>query len=233
LVEAREVDLLTRRQSGRLEGRGMLREQLDELKTLLENHSYYYREEPPFKLASGRQSNYYYDAKWVTLAPRGQSLVGHVLFRLLREVGGVDAVGGLELGAVPMATAAAFASELEGHRIPAFIVRKQEKTHGTMGKVAQGRVEDGSEPIGRGRRVVVLDDVVTTGDSVEKAIDRIEADGAEVAAVLVLVCRTEAGGRENIEGKGYNFFAIFDSHERDGGKLHLSKELTRLLQVPA
>lgn len=211
----------------------MLREQLEELKTLLENHSYYYREEPPFTLASGRQSHYYYDVKFVTLAPRGQRLVGHVLFRLLRELGGVDAVGGLELGAVPMATAAAFASELQGHRIPAFIVRKEEKTHGTMGKLAQGRGDDSSAPIGPGRRVAVLDDVVTTGGCVEKAIERVEADGAKVVAVVVLVCRTEAEGRQNIEEKGYNFFAIFDSHERDGGKLHLSKELTRLLQVPA
>ena len=225
--------MLMRRQGARLGGRDMLREQLDELKTLLENHSYSYREEPRFTLASGRQSRYYYDAKLVTLAPRGQCLVGHVLFTLLRELGGVDAVGGLELGAVPMATAAAFASELEGHRIPAFIVRKQEKTHGTMGKIAQGRAEDGSTAIGGGRRVAVLDDVVTTGESVEQAIHRIEADGAKVAAVLVLVCRTEADGRKNIEEKGYNFFAIFDAHERDGGKLHLSKELTRLLQVPA
>ncbi len=212
----------------------MLREQLDELKTLLESHSYFHREpeEEPFTLASGRKSRYYYDVKWVTLAPRGQWLVGHVLFTLLREVG-ANAVGGLELGAVPMATAAAFASELEGHRIPSFIVRKEEKTHGIMGKLAQGRGEDGSAPIGPGRRVAVLDDVVTTGGCVEKAIERIEADGAEVVTVVVLVCRTEAEGRENIEEKGYNFFAIFDAHERDGGKLHLSKELARLLQVPA
>jgi len=213
----------------------MLHEELRELKTLLETHSYFHREpeEEPFTLASGRKSCYYYDTKWVTLAPRGQRLVGHVLFRLLREVGGVDAVGGLELGAVPMATATAFASELQGHRIPAFIVRKEEKTHGTMGKLAQGRAEDGSAPIGPGRRVAVLDDVVTTGGCVEKAIDRIEADGAHVAAVVVLVCRTEAEGRQNIENKGHDFYAIFDAHERDGGKLHLSKELTRLLQVPA
>jgi orotate phosphoribosyltransferase len=213
----------------------MLREQLDELKTLLETRSYFHREpeEEPFTLASGRKSRYYYDAKWVTLGGRGQRLVGHVLFRLLRELGGVDAVGGLELGAVPMATAAAFASELEGHSIASFIVRKEEKTHGTMGKLAQGRGEDGSAPIGPGRRVAILDDVVTTGGCVEQAIDRVQADGAKVAAVLVLVCRTEADGRKKIEEKGYNFFAIFDAHEGDGGKLHLSKELTRLLQVPA
>jgi len=211
----------------------MLHEELRELKTLLESHSYSYREEEPFTLASGRKSHYYYDAKWVTLGGRGQRLVGHILFRLLRELGGVDAVGGLEIGAVPMATAAAFASELEGHAIPAFIVRKQEKTHGTMSKIAQGRGEDGSTPIAAGRRVAVLDDVVTTGESVERAIERIEAHGAKVVAVVVLVCRTEAHGRQNIENKGYDFYAIFDAHERDGGKLHLSKELARFLQVPA
>jgi orotate phosphoribosyltransferase len=213
----------------------MLGEELRELKTLLETRSYFHREreEEPFTLASGRKSRYYYDAKWVTLGARGQRLVGHILLRLIRELGGVDAVGGLEIGAVPMATATAFASELEGHTIPSFIVRKHEKTHGTMGKVAQGRDEDGSAPIARGRRVAVFDDVVTTGDSVEKAIERVEADGAEVVAVVVLVCRTEAAGRQNIENKGYDFYAIFDADERDGGKLHLSKELARLLQVPA
>lgn len=209
----------------------MLHEHLDELKTLLESQSYFYREEPPFTLASGRSSRYYYDAKLVTLTPRGQYLVGRILLRLLREVR-ADAVGGLELGSVPMATAAAFASELEGHPIPAFIVRKQEKTHGTMGKIAQGHAQDGAL-ISKDRRVAVLDDVVTTGESVEKAIHRIVAEGARVAAVLVLVCRTEAGGRQSIEKQGYDFYAIFDADERDGGKLHLSKELTQLLQVPA
>lgn len=225
--------MLMGRRGARLEGRAMLHEQLDELKTLLESHSYSYRRDPPFTLASGRQSHYYYDAKLVTLSHRGQRLVGHILFALLGEVG-ANAVGGLELGAVPMATAAAYASdELQGEPIQAFIVRRQEKTHGTKGKIAKAYAEDGATLIGKDRRVAVLDDVVTTGDSVEQAISRIEAEGATVAAVLVLICRTEANGRENIEKKGYNFFAIFDAHDRDGGKLHLSEELARLLRVPA
>ncbi len=153
-------------------------------------------------LASGRESDFYVDGKQTALHPRGALLIGRLMWERLPAFGAVDAVGGMTLGADPLATAVSLVSELEGRGIPAFIVRKEPKGHGTRSWIEGGR------NLSPGARVVVLEDVVTTGGSSLRAIERIEGEGYRVLGVLALVDREE-GGREAIEARGYRFEALF------------------------
>lgn len=152
-----------------------------------------------FVLASGRRSSLYVDCRLTTMSPEGQLLVGRAGLAALRESGwSVDAVGGLTLGADPVSYAIAHASALEAERgvgemVRSFTVRKEAKQHGT-GKLIEG-------PFMSGDRVVVVEDVITTGGSALKAVDAVRAAGGDVVGVLALVDREE-GGREAIEAIG-------------------------------
>jgi orotate phosphoribosyltransferase len=152
-----------------------------------------------FTLASGRRSSLYVDCRMTTMSPEGQLLIGRVGLAALRASGwAFDAVGGLTLGADPIAYAIAHASALaaeqeEGALIRAFTVRKEAKQHGT-GKLIEG-------PFRTGDRVVVVEDVITTGGSALKAVEAIRAAGGVIVGVLALVDREE-GGREALEGAG-------------------------------
>lgn len=148
-----------------------------------------------FTLASGRTSSYYVDARPTTMSARGLELIGGLGLAAVRAAGWAPAlVGGLTLGADPVACAIALASLRDPPTIDAFTVRKQPKTHGT------GRRIEG--PFSAGARVVVVEDVITTGGSALTAVDAVrEADG-EVLGVLAVVDRQE-GGREQIELAGY------------------------------
>ncbi|MHB9024464.1 MAG: orotate phosphoribosyltransferase [Armatimonadota bacterium] len=152
-----------------------------------------------FVLASGKTSTYYLDGRMVTLLPEGAYLLGKLLVARLRELG-VQAVGGLTMGADPIAAAVAVVSHLEGSPIPAFLVRKETKSHGTQ-KLVEGHLPPGA-------RVAIVEDTVTTGESALKAIAAVEALGCTVTIVLALVDRLE-GGRELLEGKGYPFSPLF------------------------
>ncbi|MBN2208118.1 MAG: orotate phosphoribosyltransferase [Candidatus Coatesbacteria bacterium] len=156
-----------------------------------------------FKLSSGGTSEYYVDCKMTTLSPEGLNLVGRLVVSRLAELG-VRHVGGMTLGADPIASAAAALSWDEGYPVDAFIVRKQVKGHGT-GKQIEG-------PLPEGARVVVVEDVTTTGRSALEAAAAVEAHGCEVVEVLTLLDRME-GGKENIEAKGYKVFAFFNRDE--------------------
>ena len=151
-----------------------------------------------FTLTSGRKSNYYIDGKRITLSPEGAYLVGKVIFSELVKTR-VDAVGGVATGAYPMVTAVALVSQLEGKPIPAFIVREVAKEHGTMRQI-EGHLKEGS-------RVAIVDDVLTTGGSVLKAIEAVEAAKCRVVKVIVLVDRRE-GGSDKLQALGYDFTAI-------------------------
>jgi len=153
-----------------------------------------------FILASGQESTYLIDGRMVTLHPEGALLVGRLMFEELRLLN-VDAVGGLTLGADPIATSIALVSYLEGHPIPAFIVRKEAKSHGRR-KLVEGPLPDGAN------RVAIVEDTITTGQSVFKAIHAVEDMGCKVIAVLALVDRLQ-GGRETLEGAGYPFLPLF------------------------
>lgn len=154
-----------------------------------------------FVLASGRTSDYYLDCRRTTLHPEGAYLIGQQLFELFAaqgwEAGGV---GGLTLGADPIATAVAVVSHLEGRPIPAFLVRKEAKSHGT------GQQIEGAPP--EGTRVVVVEDVVTSGGSALKACEACKAAGLEVIGIAAVVDREE-GGRENIEAAGFDVLSLF------------------------
>jgi len=151
-----------------------------------------------FTLTSGRKSNYYIDGKKITLSPEGAYLVGKAIFDELIK-SGVDAIGGVATGAYPMVTAVALVSHLEGKPIPAFIVREVTKEHGTMRQI-EGHLKPGS-------RVAIVDDVLTTGGSVLKAIEAVAAANCQVVKVIVLVDRGE-GGSDRLKQEGYDFTAL-------------------------
>lgn len=153
-----------------------------------------------FTLRSGRKSRFYVDARTTTLSAEGQALIGALGLRALDEAGlAPEAVGGLTMGADPIAYAIAHRSFLDGRPIEAFTVRKEAKGHG-VGKQIEGNLE-------AGQRVVVIEDTITTGGSALKACAAVEAADAEILAVLALVDREE-GGREAIEEAGYRVVSL-------------------------
>lgn len=159
-----------------------------------------------FTLASGARSTLYVDARMTTMSPDGLALIGPLALAAIHDAGWrPDSVGGLTLGADPVSYAIAYASALESARssgaslVRAFTVRKEAKAHGT-GKLIEG-------PFIPGDRVVVIEDVITTGGSALKAIDAIAAAGGKIAGVLAVVDREE-GGRERIEQAGHPVLAL-------------------------
>ena len=157
-------------------------------------------------LASGRQSDFYFDGKQTTLHPEGGYLTGKLFFEAIKDVEGVEGVGGLTLGADPIATATSIASYLAGKPVPGFIIRKEPKGHGP------GAWLEGRKNLKPGAQVVIVEDVVTSGGSSIKAIKRAEEEGLKVLGVVTLVDREE-GGRENIEAEGYWMKSIFTKAE--------------------
>ena len=138
------------------------------------------------KLASGRTSNYYFNMKPTMLDPEGAALIGELTLDALADVT-ADYVGGLEMGAVPLATAVAIASHQRGQRLPAFFVRKAAKDHGAE-KLVEGLAPGESL---EGKRVVIIEDVTTTGGSAMKAIEAVRREGGEIACVITIVDRCE------------------------------------------
>jgi orotate phosphoribosyltransferase len=162
-------------------------------------------------LSSGRKSNYYVDGKQTTLNPEGIYLTTKLLFQRIRALPlRADAVGGLTLGADPLVSALALWSRLEKDPLSAFIVRKEAKGHGT------GAWMEGLKNVSPAARVVIVEDVVTTGDSALRAIARSEECGFSVIRVMALLDRQE-GGREKLKEKGYELEAIFNREELLGG----------------
>ena len=154
-------------------------------------------------LASGKESDFYVDCKRTALTAEGHVLVGRLLFDKVRRIRPlVRGVGGLTLGADPIASAIALTSFLEHEPVDSFIVRKEPKGHGT------GQWIEGRKTIPDGSRVVVIEDVVTTGGSALKAIERCRGEKLEPVACLALVDRME-GGREAIEAQGVPLQALY------------------------
>ncbi len=152
-----------------------------------------------FVLSSGRRSDFYFNGKQVTLEGRGLYLASLLILERCRELR-VDAIGGLTLGADPIAAGVA---ALSGEREPlrAFIVRKEVKDHGTA------RLIEGP-PLHDGDRVMVVDDVITTGGSLLQAVDALRGLPIEIVEALAVVDREE-GGRANIEARGLSVHALF------------------------
>lgn len=158
-----------------------------------------------FVLASGARSTYYIDARPSTMAGIGQLLIGRLGLARLDELGWKpQAVGGLTLGADPVAYALAHAAAREGRALDAFTVRKEAKAHGTGGRI-EGNLKAGVT-------VVVVEDVVTSGGSALRAIDAVSVAGARVLGVLAIVDRGE-GGLALLEQNGYTVSSLFTAAE--------------------
>jgi orotate phosphoribosyltransferase len=160
----------------------------ERLVQLICEKAFKYSKEPIFKLVSGRMSNYYFNCKTVTLNPEGMYLIGNIIFEMIKDLN-IKGIGGLTLGADPIAAAVTYTSYLKGKPIEAFVVRKTAKNHGTMQWI-EGNVNSGD-------MVVIVDDVITTGKSTIEAIKRVKEAGLDIVKVIALVDRQE-GGYENI-----------------------------------
>ena len=174
-----------------------------ELVEIICRKSFKYSEEPVFKLVSGKMSQFYVNCKPTTLSPRGMFLTGHLMFDQIEGLA-AEGIGGLTFGADPIAFATAFVSELKGKPVSAFSIRKTRKDHGII-KWIEGDVKPG-------QRVVVIDDVATTGGSTMKAIERARSEGLEVIKAIILVNRQE-GGLENIRQQVEDVSAIITRDE--------------------
>jgi orotate phosphoribosyltransferase len=153
-----------------------------------------------FILASGKSSDLYIDARITTMSPEGLALTGPIAIEAMKDAGWeIDAAGGLTLGADPVAYSIGVASYWNPPFIRAFTVRKDPKRHGT-GKLIEGSFRAGD-------RVVIVEDVITTGASALQAIAAVKSAGGEVKGVLTLVDR-EDGGRQTIERDGYNVISL-------------------------
>ena len=151
-----------------------------------------------FTLTSGKKASYYIDLRKVSLDHRVAPLIGQVMLELISEIPDVASVGGMTMGADPIASAVLHQGAAHGVAYDAFVVRKAPKDHG------RGRQVEG--PDVSGRRVIVLEDTSTTGGSPLAAIEALERVGAEIVGVAVVVDRN-TGAREIIEAAGYPYFA--------------------------
>jgi orotate phosphoribosyltransferase len=146
-------------------------------------------------LASGRESDFFIDCKQTMLTAEGHALIGELMFDLLSELPPCEAVGGVELGGCPLASAVSLVSFQRGRPLNALYVRKAKKDHGTT------KLVEGDKSLKPGLKVALLEDVVTTGGSSLKAVESLKAAGAEVVGIVALVDRLE-GGAEAIRASG-------------------------------
>ena len=179
----------------------------DELRQiLLEMLVKYAYKEGDFTLSSGVRSTYYINGKQVTLRAEGALVIGRLIWQMLPK--DTEAVAGLTLGADPMVSAVSIVSALENQPIPALIIRKQPKGHGTKAYIEGCSLNSSA-------KIVVLEDVVTTGKSALLAVERLQAAGYQVTEIIALVDRNQ-GGRELYQSQGLKFQAIFDITELQG-----------------
>lgn len=157
-----------------------------------------------FTLASGKESDYYIDARLTTLHPEGVYLIGELLLEEIKKDPKVNAVGGPTMGADPIVGSLLYASHRNDYPLRGFLVRKGEKDHGT-GKLIEGNLKSGD-------RAVVVEDVVTTGGSVLKAVGAVRDIGAEVSRIMVIVDRQE-GAEKRFSDIGIDFYSIFKISE--------------------
>jgi orotate phosphoribosyltransferase len=161
-----------------------------------------------FKLASGRTSSIYFNVKTTMMHPRGAALCARGLLGLLGKMD-VDYIGGLEMGAVPLLSVVAAFSAEAGTPIPAFFVRKAPKSHGTEALIdGMDDTGDGANESLRGKKVVLIDDVATSGMSILKAVDQIEAAGGSMSEAIVILDREE-GAKEALAQRGIRLQALF------------------------
>ncbi|RMF92159.1 MAG: orotate phosphoribosyltransferase [Candidatus Schekmanbacteria bacterium] len=162
-----------------------------------------------FILASGKKSNYYIDIRKTSLHPKGLKLISHLIYSMIKDLE-IDSIGGPTIGADPIVAGVTMLSADTKKPIGGFLIRKDKKLHGT-GKKIEGCFY-------KGIKVVIVEDVVTSGGSTLNAIRSVEEEGGKVEIVIAVVDRMQ-GGKENIEREGYRFFSLFTSDEILGNSL--------------
>ncbi len=197
---------------------------LERLRDLMQKHCFQYGD---FTLTSGGKSKFYYNGKLVTLRPSGAELIGEALIDVVLA-SGADAVGGPALGAVPVAMAVGAAGLSRNRDLPVYVVRMEQKQHGAKDLIAEPFSDDGAPAVSAGRSVAIVEDTITTGGSVRKAIKAIEAAGAKVALIAVLVERHE-GGADTLRGEGYDVVSLFQADE--AGQLSVSESYVERLSA--
>ncbi len=171
---------------------------MDRLREMIVEKAYKESDTPTFKLASGKLSRYYINCRIVTLDPEGMILIGSLISDRIGD-SAIDAIGGPALGAIPIVDAVAMISCQKGKVVKPFYVRERVKDHGIAKKI-EGNVK-------KGDRVVIVDDVITTGGSTIRAIECARDEGLEVVKVIALVDREE-GGREAIKERVEDFESL-------------------------
>ena len=197
---------------------------LERLRDLMQKHCFQYGD---FTLTSGGKSKFYYNGKLVTLRPSGAELIGEALVDVVLA-SGADAVGGPALGAVPIAMAVGAAGLTRNRDLPVYVVRMEQKQHGAKELIAEPFSDDGDPVVTTGRSVAIVEDTITTGGSVRKAIDAIEAVGAKVALIAVLVERHE-GGADTLRRDGYDVVSLFRADEE--GRLSVNQAYVERLSA--
>ena len=178
----------------------------DQLIELIRQRSFQYSKEPIFTLASGKKSNFYFNLKGVTYYPPGIVLIGTLMYEKIQAVKVTPkGIGGLTMGADPIAISVAYTSQLRNNPIEAFSVRKEPKAHGLRLPI-EGNMQPGDP-------VIVIEDVVTTGGSTIKAINAVRDFGLEILSVMALLDRCEQNGRENIEACGVKMVSLLTIHD--------------------
>jgi len=153
-----------------------------------------------FKLSSGKESTFYFNMKPVVFDPEGANLIADMMYEIIeKKCNDVDYVGGMETGAIPIVAEICVKSFNGKKRLQGFFVRKEEKTHGTK-RLIEGNLKENS-------KVVLVEDVTTTGTSVLKAINEVRKFGCSVSHVITIVDRME-GARENLKKEGINLIAL-------------------------
>lgn len=215
------------RETKREVGTRVTRQDIEQLQAYMQQCFKY---DGPYTLSSGLQSKYYYDGKGATSNPPAAWLIGNALLDIVIE-SGAEAVGGLEIGAIPIADAVGLAAHLNrGITLPTFVVRKESKSHGDRRNVSEANLADGSPLLRDGRRVAIVDDVITTGGSIAKAIKAVRDLGCIVTVVVALVERHESRN-EALRGDGFPVKRMFFTDEE--GTLFIDKELSRRIAAPA
>lgn len=161
--------------------------------------------EGDFTLTSGKKSEYYFDCKQTALHAEGGYLIGRLFFEMLKKYD-VDGVGGMTLGADPLITGVTVVSHLEGRPLPGFIIRKKSKGHGT------DQYLEGLANFKEGDKVVLLEDVCTTGGTLITAAQRVRDAGLNIVGVLAVLDREE-GGRDKLKEAGLELDSIFTRQE--------------------
>ena len=197
---------------------------IERLRDLMQRHCVQHGD---FTLASGGRSKYYYNGKRITLRPSAAKLIGAALVDVVLA-SGAEAVGGPALGAVPIAMAVGMASLARGRDLPVFVVRMEQKAHGARDLVAEPYSDDDNDLLTKGRRVAIVEDAITTGGSVKKALDAVDALGCQVTLVAVLVERHEGGG-DALRSNGYDVLSLF--HTDEEGRLSINEAFLSRLEA--